>query len=50
MTGEASTNSLANLAAAGVLTLEWVEEYVAERLAEKKAGEGGGGGGAAPQG
>lgn len=50
VTGEASTNSLANLAAAGVLTLEWVEEYVAERLAEKEAGGGDSGGGDAPQG
>jgi len=40
VTGEASINSLTNLAAAGVITLEWVEEYVARRLAEKKAAEG----------
>ena len=37
VTGEASINSLTNLAAAGVLTLEWVEDYVAARLAEKRA-------------
>lgn len=40
VTGEASINSLTNLAAAGVITLEWVEEYVARRLAEKKAAAG----------
>ena len=36
--GEASTNSLTNLAEAGVLTLEWVEDYV-KKKAEAQAGE-----------
>lgn len=30
VTGEASTNSLVNLAQAGVITLEWVEKYAKE--------------------
>ena len=30
VTGEASTNSLVNLAQAGVITLEWVEKYARE--------------------
>lgn len=34
--GEASTNSLTNLAEAGVLTLEWVENYLKKKAAEKK--------------
>lgn len=31
VTGEASTNSLTNLAEAGVLTLEWVEGYLKKK-------------------
>ena len=31
VTGEASTNSLTNLAEAGVLTLEWVENYLKKK-------------------
>ncbi len=34
VTGEASSNSLVNLAEAGVITLDWVENYV-----RKKAGD-----------
>ena len=34
VTGEASTNSLVNLAQAGVITLEWVEKYARESASE----------------
>ena len=32
--GEASTNSLVNLAQSGVITLEWVENYVKKKIQE----------------
>lgn len=32
VTGEASSNSLANLAESGVLTTEWVAEYLKEKM------------------
>jgi len=32
--GEASTNSLVNLAESGVITLEWVENYVKKKIQE----------------
>ncbi len=34
VTGEASSNSLVNLAQSGVITLEWVEKYV-QKMTEK---------------
>jgi hypothetical protein len=34
VTGEASSNSLVNLAEGGVLTLEWVEKYVQQKQEE----------------
>ena len=34
VTGEASSNSLVNLAEGGVITLEWVEKYVQQKLEE----------------
>ncbi|MCY4489931.1 MAG: hypothetical protein OXC46_00525 [Thaumarchaeota archaeon] len=34
VTGEASTNTLTNLAEAGVLTLEWVENYTKKKIQE----------------
>ena len=34
VTGEASSNSLVNLAEGGVLTLEWVEKYVQKKQEE----------------
>ena len=34
VTGEASTNSLVNLAQSGVITLEWVEKYV-QKMTQK---------------
>jgi len=34
VTGEASTNSLVNLSEAGVITLDWVENYVKKKAAE----------------
>lgn len=34
VTGEASVNSLTNLAEAGVLTLDWVENYVKKKSKE----------------
>ncbi len=34
VTGEASSNSLVNLAEAGVITLEWVEKYVRKMTEE----------------
>lgn len=37
VTGEASANSLTNLAEAGVLTLEWVENYLKKKTEEEKA-------------
>lgn len=37
VTGEASANSLTNLAEAGVLTLEWVENYLKKKTKEEKA-------------
>ena len=35
VTGEASPNSLTNLAEAGVLTLDWVENYLKKKSQEK---------------
>jgi hypothetical protein len=32
--GEASTNSLVNLAQSGVITLDWVENYVKKKIQE----------------
>ena len=37
VTGEASANSLTNLAESGVLTLEWVENYLKKKSQESKA-------------
>lgn len=37
VTGEASVNSLTNLAEAGVLTLEWVEDYLRKKTQETQA-------------
>ena len=34
VTGEASSNSLVNLAEGGVITLEWVEKYVQKKQEE----------------
>ena len=39
VTGEASPNSLTNLAEAGVLTLDWVENYLKKKSQEAKATE-----------
>jgi len=39
VTGEASPNSLTNLAEAGVLTLDWVENYLKKKSQEKKTTE-----------
>ncbi|HJL67688.1 MAG TPA: hypothetical protein QF518_06830 [Nitrosopumilus sp.] len=37
VTGEASANSLTNLAESGVLTLDWVENYLKKKSEEAKA-------------
>ena len=37
VTGEASSNSLTNLAESGVLTLEWVEGYLKKKSEEARA-------------
>ena len=37
ITGDASSNSLVNLAEAGVLTLEWVEKYVRKHAQQNDA-------------
>ena len=39
VTGEASPNSLTNLAEAGVLTLDWVENYLKKKSQETKTTE-----------
>ncbi len=39
VTGEASANSLTNLAESGVLTLDWVENYLKKKAAEAKTNE-----------
>tara|TARA_B100001175_G_scaffold133780_1_gene113738 strand:- start:662 stop:1102 length:441 start_codon:yes stop_codon:yes gene_type:complete len=39
VTGEASPNSLTNLAEAGVLTLDWVENYLKKKSEESKTTE-----------
>ena len=39
VTGEASPNSLTNLAEAGVLTLDWVENYLKKKSQEEKTPE-----------
>ena len=39
VTGEASPNSLTNLAEAGVLTLDWVENYLKKKSQESKTTE-----------
>ena len=39
VTGEASPNSLTNLAEAGVLTLDWVENYLKKKSQEPKTTE-----------
>ena len=39
VTGEASPNSLTNLAEAGVLTLDWVENYLKKKSEEEKTTE-----------
>jgi hypothetical protein len=36
VTGEASANSLTNLAESGVLTLDWVENYLKKKSEEEK--------------
>jgi len=36
VSGEASSNSLVNLAEAGVITLDWVENYVRKKTEEGK--------------
>lgn len=38
VSGNASSNSLVNLSEAGVLTLEWVENYVRRKAEEEKSG------------
>lgn len=38
VTGEASANSLTNLAESGVLTLEWVENYLKKKTEGEKTG------------
>ena len=35
VTGEASSNSLVNLAEGGVITLDWVENYVKKKTEEQ---------------
>jgi len=35
VTGEASSNSLANLSESGVITLEWVKEYLREKTSKQ---------------
>ena len=37
VTGEASANSLTNLAESGVLTLDWVENYLKKKSADRKS-------------
>jgi hypothetical protein len=39
VTGEASPNSLTNLAEAGVITLDWVENYLKKKSEESKTTE-----------
>ena len=39
VTGEASPNSLTNLSEAGVLTLDWVENYLKKKSQEEKTTE-----------
>jgi len=39
VTGEASPNSLTNLAESGVLTLDWVENYLKKKAQEEKTTE-----------
>jgi len=39
VTGEASANSLTNLAETGVLTLDWVENYLKKKSEETKTSE-----------
>ncbi len=39
VTGEASANSLTNLAESGVLTLDWVENYLKKKSEEAKTNE-----------
>ena len=39
VTGEASPNSLTNLAESGVLTLDWVENYLKKKSQEEKTTE-----------
>ena len=39
VTGEASPNSLTNLAESGVLTLDWVENYLKKKSQEKETTE-----------
>jgi hypothetical protein len=39
VTGEASANSLTNLAESGVLTLDWVENYLKKKADETKTNE-----------
>jgi len=39
VTGEASANSLTNLAESGVLTLDWVENYLKKKAEETKTNE-----------
>ena len=39
VTGEASANSLTNLAESGVLTLDWVENYLKKKSEETKTKE-----------
>jgi len=39
VTGEASANSLTNLAESGVLTLDWVENYLKKKAEETKTEE-----------
>ena len=39
VTGEASPNSLTNLAESGVLTLDWVENYLKKKSEEEKTTE-----------
>ncbi len=39
VTGEASANSLTNLAESGVLTLDWVENYLKKKAEEAKTNE-----------
>jgi len=36
VTGEASANSLTNLSESGVLTLDWVENYLKKKSEEEK--------------